>query len=99
MGAVFAPRQNSRIGCGMKNIQIIVRALNCTFSLFQATDEAFALLFTEPRQDIHYAEDLVHLPKQEEVNAALPGIYERPIRNPDAQGIHCTLFYELERYK
>ena len=83
----------------MKNIQIIDGALNCTFSLFQATDEEFALLFPEPRQDIQYAEDLVHLPKQEEVNAALQRIWERPIRKRDAQGIQGTLFYELERYK
>ena len=83
----------------MKNIQVIDGASNCTFSLFQATDEEFALLFPEPLQDIQYAEDLAHLPKQEKVNAALLRVWERPIRKRDAQGIHGTLFYELERYK
>jgi len=83
----------------MKNIQVIDGALNCTFSLFQATDEEFALLFPEPRQDIQYAEDLAHFPKQAEVNATLHRIWERPIRKRDAQGIHGTLFYQLERYK
>ena len=29
----------------MKNIQVIDCALNCTFSIFQATDEEFALFF------------------------------------------------------
>ena len=42
----------------MKNIQIIDGALNCTFSLFQATDEEFQLLFPGELQDIQYAEDL-----------------------------------------
>jgi len=28
----------------MKNIQVIDGAANCTFSIFQATDEEFALL-------------------------------------------------------
>lgn len=83
----------------MKNIPVIDGALNRTFSLFQTTDEEFALLFPEPRQDIQYAEDLAHLPKQEEVNAALHRIWERPVQKQDAQGIHGTLFYELERYK
>ena len=83
----------------MKNIQIIDGALNCTFSLFQATEEEFALLFPEPQQDIQYAEDLALLPRQEEVEAALRQIWERPIRKQDALGIHGTLFYELERYK
>lgn len=84
---------------GLKNIQVIDGALNCTFSIFQATDEEFALLFPEPQQDMQYAEDLASLPRQEEVEAALCRIWERPIRKQDAQGLHGTLFYELERYK
>jgi hypothetical protein len=83
----------------MKNIQVIDGALNCTYSLFQATDEEFALLFPEPRQDIQYAEDLALLPQQKEIDAACRRIWERPIRKQDALGIHGTLFYELERYK
>jgi hypothetical protein len=84
---------------GMKNIQVIDGALNCTFSIFQATEEEFALLFPETRQDIQFAEDLALLPQQEEVEAALARIWERPIRKQDALGIHGTLFYQLERYK
>lgn len=83
----------------MKNIQIIDAGLNCTFSLFQATDEEFALLFPEPRQDIQYAEDLALLPTQKKLRAALKRIWQRPIRKQNAQGIHGTLFYQLERYK
>lgn len=83
----------------MKNIQVIDGALNCTFSIFQATKEEFALLFPESRQDIQYAEDLALLPRQEEVEAALGRVWERPIRKQDALGIHGTLFHELQRYK
>ncbi len=83
----------------MKNIQIIDGASNCTFSLFQATDEEFALLFPEPRQDIQYAEDLDELPEQQRIAAALNLIWDRPVRKQDAHGIHGTLFYELDRYK
>lgn len=87
------------VGAGMKNIQVIDGALNCTFSIFQATEEEFALLFPEPRQDFQYADDLAFLPRQEEVDAALGRIWERPIRKQDALGIHGTLFYQPERYK
>ncbi|WP_454626886.1 hypothetical protein [Bradyrhizobium cenepequi] len=83
----------------MKNIQVIDGALNCTFSLFQATDEEFMLLFPAPRQDIQYAEDLAGLPQQNDINAALQRIWERPVRKQDVQGIHGTLFYQLQRYK
>jgi hypothetical protein len=83
----------------MKNIQIIDGASNCTFSFFQATNEEFELLFPERRQDIQYAEDLVDLPRQDEVGAALQRIWQRPIRKQDVHGIHGTLFYKLQRYK
>jgi hypothetical protein len=83
----------------MKNIQAIDGATNCTFSLFQATDEEFELLFPEPRQDIQYAEDLGDLPRQDEIAVALQRIWERPIRKQDIQGIHGTLFYQLQHYK
>ncbi|WP_213737737.1 hypothetical protein [Bradyrhizobium sp. dw_411] len=83
----------------MKNIQIIDGALNCTFSFFQATDEEFLLLFPAPRQDIQYAEDIPDLPMQEEINAALQRIWERPLKKQDVQGVHGTLFYQLERYR
>jgi hypothetical protein len=83
----------------MKNIQVIDGANNCTFSIFQATDEEFILLFPEAGQEVQFAEDFVSLPNQTEVNAALARIWDRPIRKRDAQGIHGTLFYDLEGYK
>jgi hypothetical protein len=83
----------------MKNIQVIDDSTNCTFSLFQATDEEFALLFPEPLQNIQYVEDLMALPKRPAIEAALQRIWERPIPKQDAQGIHGTLFYGLQRYK
>jgi hypothetical protein len=70
----------------MKNIQIIDGALNYTFSVFQITDEEFALLFPEPGQDIQFVEDLADLPAQKEIALALNRIWERPIRKREVQG-------------
>ena len=72
----------------MKNVQIIDGADNCTFSIFQLTDDEFALIFPGNGQDIQFAEDL---PKRaaEAVSAA----WERPVPKADAMGIHGTLFY------
>ena len=83
----------------MKNIQIIDGARNCTFSIFQATEEEFLILFPQQGQEIQYAEDLAGLQKQDEIASALNRIWERPIRKRDALGIHGTLFFQLERYK
>lgn len=76
----------------MKNIQIIDGADNCTFSVFQATDEEFGWLFPQPGQDIQFAEDVV-LP----AGRTLAGLWDRPIRKADVLGIHGTLFYEFEK--
>ena len=43
----------------MKYIQLTDGAQNCTFSIFQATDEEFLLLFPQPEQDLQYAEDIL----------------------------------------
>ncbi len=83
----------------MKNIQIIDGAPNCTFSIFQATPDEFALLFPEPGQDVQFAEDFERQPDQKAIGAALSALWERPIRKADAMGIHGTIFYALERYR
>jgi hypothetical protein len=83
----------------MKNIQVIDGAQNCTHSIFQATDEEFDLLFPDAGQEVQFAEDFVSLPDQKDINAALARIWDRPIRKRDAQGIHGTLFYGLEKMR
>ncbi len=83
----------------MKNIQIIDNATNCTFSLFQATEDQFALLFPDIGQDVQFNSSLEHLPHQDEVCAALDNLWQRPVRKRDAMGIHGTIFYGLEHYR
>jgi hypothetical protein len=74
----------------MKNIQIIDRAQNCTFSIFQATEEEFRAIFVSPCQDIEFAEDL-----SERAVELLASIWERPIEKRNANGVHGTLFYDF----
>jgi hypothetical protein len=76
----------------VKNVQIIDGADNCTFSIFQATDEEFGWLFPEPGQDIQFAEDIV-VP----AGHTLAELWDRPIRKADVVGIHGTVFYEFEK--
>jgi hypothetical protein len=77
----------------MKNIQIIDGAANATFSVFQANDEEFALLFPHD-QDIEFVEDFIARVGAATAGAVLGPIWERPILKRDAQGIHGTLFFE-----
>ncbi|MEZ2329514.1 hypothetical protein AB6802_07305 [Mesorhizobium sp. RCC_202] len=79
----------------MKNIQIIDGALNATFSVFQATDEEFGLIFPGDR-DMELAEDLFERLGDEEANRVLIPLWTRPVLKRDALGIHETLFYNNE---
>lgn len=79
----------------MKNIQVIDGAENCTFPVFQATDEEFAIIFPKPGQDIEFAEDLWKRIRKKQPQA-LNDLWERPILKTETNGIHGTLFYGFE---
>lgn len=79
----------------MKNIQIIDGAVNATFSVFQATDEEFALIFPDGR-DIELVEDLIERIGEQAAGSVLALLWGRPILKRDALGIHGTLFYDNE---
>ena len=76
----------------MKNVQIIDRAENATFSVFQGTDTEFETIFPGDR-DIELAEDLFARLGDEQARAIVECMWGRPILKRDAHGIHGTLFY------
>jgi len=78
----------------LKNIQIIDRAENATFSLFQATDEEFAAIFPGEGQDMELVEDFTERVGTDEALRILLPVWERPVLKRDAHGIHGTLYYE-----
>ncbi len=77
----------------MKNIQVIDGAENCTFSIFQATDEEFSLLFPAADQDIEFIEDLAE--RLGDAVSVLSALWERPIAKQDVIGIQGMLFYDF----
>ncbi|MEM7171316.1 MAG: hypothetical protein AAF530_14180 [Pseudomonadota bacterium] len=83
----------------MKNIQVFDRALNATFSIFQATEEEFFAIFPEQGQDIEFAEDFFERVGDRIAAEVLGPIWDRPILKRDAMGIHGSLFYEFHDQK
>jgi len=79
----------------MKNVQVIDGASNATFSIFQATEDEFAIIFPDERE-MEIADDLIRRIGEEEANRILTGLWDRPILKRDANGIHGTLFYDGE---
>lgn len=79
----------------MKNIQIIDGAVNATFSVFQATDEEFAVIFPDER-DMELVEDLTERLGDKLASSILAQLWRRPVLKRDALGIHGTLFFDNE---
>ncbi|QGZ65753.1 hypothetical protein FAZ98_25355 [Paraburkholderia acidisoli] len=82
----------------MKNIQIIDGAVNCVYDLFAATEEQFALIFPGDT-DIAFIDEVYERGDAVLLNAAFKAIWQRPVKKKAANGIHGTLFYELEQKK
>jgi hypothetical protein len=80
----------------VKNIQVIDAAENCTFSVFQATDDEFNALFPGENQDIEFSKDLFERLTEAQIRSIMSAIWQRPILKKDAIGIHGTLFFQFE---
>jgi hypothetical protein len=74
----------------MKNIMIVDSAANCTYSVYQASELEFGLIFPKSGQDIQFHDEL---PKGRKVTSALSEIWKRPILRKNAAGIHGVIFY------
>ena len=83
----------------MKNVQVIDGAENCTFPVFEFTDEQFLMVFPGKGQDIAFADDLEELLSDAELMRAFDGVWDRPVNKQKMQGLHGTLFYEFHEKK
>jgi hypothetical protein len=75
---------------------IVDGADNATFSVFQTTEEEFAILFPASGQDIAFIEEVVERLGDAATGAALNPMWERPILRRDAMGLHGLLIYDGE---
>jgi hypothetical protein len=82
----------------VKHIQVIDSATNCTYSVFAAPDEDFALLFPTDT-DVAFPDEIVARIGEERANAILGALWEHPVHKNAVQGIHGTLFYEMDGKK
>ena len=80
----------------MKNVQVIDGAENCTFPVFELTDEQFLLIFPAEGQDLAFAEELESNLTEAELRLAFEGVWDRPVDKQYMQGLHGTIFYEFE---
>ena len=79
----------------MKNIQVIDGALNCTYDIFGATEEEFALIFPSGA-DVEFISDFFERAGEDTAGAVTRSLWERRLDKKTISGIHGTLFYQLE---
>jgi len=79
----------------MKNIQVIDGALNCTYDIFAATDEEFALIFPFGA-DVEFVSDFFDRAGEDTAGAVTRSLWERRQDKKTISGIHGTLFYQLD---
>jgi hypothetical protein len=82
----------------MKNIQIIDGAKNCVYDIFSATDAEFKMLFPDGT-DIAFIDDIYANGNRKELDLTFNNIWLRRVRKREIQGLHGTIFYELDEKK
>jgi hypothetical protein len=82
----------------MKNIQVIDGARNCAYDIFSASDSDFAAIFPRGR-DIEFIDDFCSRVGARRAAPIVRRLWAAPIDKKKVQGIHGTLFYELDYKK
>ena len=78
-----------------KNIQVIDGALNCSYEVFAASPEDFEEIFPNS-QDIEFIEDFIARVGEKHATEVCSRLWVARVDKNTVQGIHGTLFYELE---
>ena len=80
----------------MRNIQVIDGADNCAYDIFEMCDEDFQEMFPGEGQDIEFVGDFVARAGNERSHEILKKLWKKRIDKRLVDGIHGTLFYELD---
>lgn len=79
----------------MKNVQVIDGADNCTYDVFATTDKDFAVLFPDG-QDVEFIDDFWERVDARVGERILKAMWNRLHDKKMINGIHGTLFYQLD---
>lgn len=82
----------------MKHIQVIDGAVNCVYDVFAATTEEFEAIFPAG-QDVAFIDVVYAKGDSAKLDAIFNRIWARRVQKAEMNGLHGTLFYELEEKK
>lgn len=78
----------------MKNVQVIDGAVNCCYDVYAVTDEEFELLFPNGA-DVEFISDFAIRVGEKKATDVTKSMWKRRQDKKGINGIHGTLFYEL----
>ena len=82
-----------------RNVQIIDGAMNCTYDVFSMPEEDFLLVFPAEGQDVEFIEDFILRVGEDEATRVTNSMWRSREDKKTVNGIHGTLFYELDYKK
>lgn len=94
---LIGPRRRATL-IGMKNVLVIDGARNCVYDIFQFTEEQFSIVFPGDT-DVAFIDEVEGKNDPERFKRAFEGVWDRRLAKAKVNGIHGTLFYELEYKK
>jgi hypothetical protein len=83
----------------MKNIQIIDRAENGSFSIYTTPDHIFQQLFPQSGQDVEFLEDVIDRIGKKKTGELIKYTWNSRQEKSEVQGIHGTLFMDMNNRK
>lgn len=83
----------------MPNVQVIDGADNCTYDVFWIGQDSFGEIFPGESQDVEFVDEFVERVGEQRASSILNELWKNPVEKKLVQGIHGTLFFELEKKK
>jgi len=83
----------------MPNIQVIDGADNCTYDVFEISADGFREIFPDEAQDVEFIDDFVARVGEQHATSVLNELWKHPVAKKTVEGIHGTLFFQLEKKK
>lgn len=79
----------------MKNILVVDDGINCTYDIFEASDDDFSKIFPSEGQDVEFVEDFFDREGEKQAGNIMDRVYSTVLDKKTVTGIHGTLFVGL----
>jgi hypothetical protein len=80
----------------VKNVLIVDPGPNCEYAVYAMTEDEFLKVFPAVGQNIEFIEDVESRLGEAGLISLFKDVWERRVHKSEADGIHGTLFFQME---